>query len=108
VRTFIQSGNVLFESPARNAPVILRRVKAKLRPVIGDEPEILLRSVREVERLVEESPFSGRGGTAGAKLYVAFLSRRPRRKPAFPLSSSKEALEARRQDLEAASDEHRP
>lgn len=94
VRTYIQSGNVIFESPARDATVILQRIRRKLCAVLGEEPEILLRTVREVERLVDESPFTQREAKSGAKLYVAFLPRRPRRKPVFPLVSSKEALEA--------------
>ena len=94
VRTFIQSGNVIFESSARVATPTVRRVRDNLRALLGDEPEILIRTVRDVVRVVEQAPFTEREANSGAKLYVAFLSRRPRRRPALPFVSSKEALEA--------------
>jgi len=94
VRTYIQSGNVIFESPARKVAALLQAIRAKLRAVLGEVPEGLLRTVREVERLVDESPFTERATKPGAKFYVAFLSRRVRNRPAFPLVCPKEALEA--------------
>jgi uncharacterized protein (DUF1697 family) len=94
VRTYIQSGNVVFESTQRGVGPILQKLRGKLRALLGDEPEILLRTVHEIARVVEEAPFTDRDATSGAKLYVAFLSRTPRRRPALPFGSSKEALEA--------------
>jgi uncharacterized protein (DUF1697 family) len=75
VRTLIQSGNVLFEAPAKDAAGIIRRVGDKLRGALDNEPEIILRSVREIEALVKSAPFKDFDATRGIKLYVAFLSR---------------------------------
>ena len=94
VRTVIQSGNVLFESSARVTTRTVRKVRDNLRVLLGDEPEILIRTVREVVRVIEQAPFKECEATSGAKLYVAFLSRRPRRRPSLPFVSTKEALEA--------------
>ncbi len=93
VRTYIQSGNVIFESPARDAATILQKVRAKLRSVLDDEP-ILFRTVGEMEELIRRAPFKDVEAEPGIKLYVVFLSQRPRSKPRLPLVSSKEALEA--------------
>jgi len=41
VRTYIQSGNVIFESPPREAAAILRRVQPTLRHALDEEPEIV-------------------------------------------------------------------
>lgn len=52
------------------------------------------RTVREVERIVGSAPFKAFEAESGIKLYVAFLSQKPRSNPRFPLLSPKEALEA--------------
>lgn len=62
--------------------------------MVDDEPEILFRTVGEIEELVRQAPFRDVEAEPGIKRYVVFLSERPRSKPRFPLVSSKEALEA--------------
>jgi len=94
VRTYIQSGNVLFESPEGSTAAVLQRIRVKLRDLLGNEPVVLFRTVRELERIVSEAPFKSFETEPDVKLYVAFLSRKPRTKPIFPLRSSQEALEA--------------
>ena len=93
VRTFIQSGNVLFDCPARDRAALLRTVKTRLRTLLGEEPEILPRSMRDIAGVIERAPFGAGHFPPGVKLYVAFLAGRPRRRPALPLISAKEALE---------------
>jgi uncharacterized protein (DUF1697 family) len=83
----------VFQSPAREVKAMLRKVVANCGSLLGEEPEILLRTVREIERLVEELPFAERQVPSAAKLYLAFLSREPPRRPALPLVASQEALE---------------
>ena len=94
VRTYIQSGNVIFESSSRNPEALLRKVRGKLRGVLGSEPEIMLRSFEEMQNLVRGAPFKSSEAEKGIKLYVVFLLRMPRSRPLFPLASSKEALKA--------------
>ena len=94
VRTYIQSGNVIFEGPEENTPAVFQRIRIKLRELLGDEPAVLFRTVREVERIVKGVPFKDVEAEPDTKLYVTFLSRKPQSKPRFPLLSSKEALEA--------------
>ena len=94
VRTYIQSGNVVFELLERDPARVLRIVRVRLGKVLGDEPEILFREVRDIEGIVRRDPFKDFGGERDIKLYVAFLSRKPKERPRFPLVSPKEALEA--------------
>lgn len=94
VRTYIQSGNVIFESPEENITAVFERVRVRLRDLLGAEPGVLLRTVREVEGILRGAPFKSFETEPGIKLYVTFLSGKPRSKPRFPLLSSKEALEA--------------
>lgn len=92
--TYIQSGNVVFESPSRDAEAILQGIRGTLRHLLDEEPVVLLRTVSEIEDLVRQAPFKALEGDPSVKRYVVFLSRRPRRAPRFPLVSSQEALEA--------------
>lgn len=94
VATFIQSGNVIFESPAQNRAAVFQRIRVELHDLLGHEPGISFRTVREIERLVRGAPFKDLESEPGIKLYVAFLCGRPRNPARFPLLSSKEALEA--------------
>ena len=91
VRTYIQTGNVIFESPDTTA--IYERIRTKLRQLLGEEPVVFFRSVREVEAIVKGTPFRDFEAEPDTKLYVTFLSQTPPRQPRFPLLSPKEALE---------------
>lgn len=62
--------------------------------MLGGEVTILFRKISEVESLVRADPFKDLGLGSDVKSYVAFLLQKPRRKPALPLLSPKEALEA--------------
>lgn len=94
VRTYIQSGNVLFESSARSPEAMIRKIAIQLRTLLGAEPGIVLRTLCEVQDVVRRDPFHCAEPKKDIKLYVSFLSQTPRIKPQFPLSSPKEALEA--------------
>jgi uncharacterized protein (DUF1697 family) len=94
VRTYIQSGNVIFASPAENPAGLFDEIRVKLRELLGQEPGVLFRAAQEIERLVAADPFQAYDGEADAKRNVAFLAQKPRRKPRLPLLSAEEALEA--------------
>jgi uncharacterized protein (DUF1697 family) len=94
VKTFIQSGNVLFESPEKNTTALFQRIQLQLRRLLGHEPGICFRTVGELKRLVRGAPFQALSAEPGIKLSVVFLCQRPRSKPGIPLISTPEALEA--------------
>lgn len=93
VRTYIQSGNVLFESPARSATGFARRIEARLLDLLGGEVFVMFRPARVLQELVKAAPFGNVRAGADVKLYVAFLLREPGRRPRLPLASPKEGLE---------------
>jgi uncharacterized protein (DUF1697 family) len=93
VSTFIQSGNVFFESDEKPAAVLEAEVEGHLRRALGYEVPVVLRTVAEVRRLVRSEPFSGRSGGADVKWYAAFLKEAPARPPEIPFFSPKRDLE---------------
>jgi uncharacterized protein (DUF1697 family) len=93
VRTCIASGNVLFDAPGGVAPLRPRILK-KVGALMGAQPVIVFRTLREIEAIVNAAPFGALADEPAVKLYVMFMAAKPPRKPAFPLSQPKERLEA--------------
>jgi uncharacterized protein (DUF1697 family) len=76
VETFIQSGNVVFESSDRPA-VIEAAIERRLEEALGYRVATFLRTTREVAEVAATWPFESPEGSDGARLYVAFLRRAP-------------------------------
>jgi uncharacterized protein (DUF1697 family) len=93
VRTFIQSGNVIFEWGQDRAR-LHSRLRQALRPLLGAEPEMAIRSMARLRALARSEPFGAYAAEPGIKLYVVFLSARPRAHRALPAADPKERLEA--------------
>jgi len=94
VRTWIQSGNVLFDVPDKRARQIMRTIPSHLAPLTGGTPPtVIFRARDEVVRIAEHHPFGTRVDNADLKLYVVFLAGRPRTTPDWPLRSEKENLD---------------
>jgi len=54
VTTLIQSGNVLFECTGKNTTDVFQKLRAELRDLLNGEPEMVTRTVRELERMEEK------------------------------------------------------
>ena len=97
VRTVIQSGNVIFDTPRRSHNQIRKRILTELGKLIPD-PVIMFRTLDEVRRIVAGDPFKQLRRSKKLKFYVAFLATPPETQPALPGESKKEALEMIRMD----------
>ena len=78
VRTYIQSGNVVFQCAGGSAPALATRIGALVRKNSGFEPHVVVLSVRELAAAVTGNPFPEAGSDHKA-LHLFFLSARPRR-----------------------------
>lgn len=74
VKTYIQSGNVMFES-TEDSPDILCKIEAKLESVLGYKVTSIIRTADELEKVIEQNPFSTSEGFE--KQYVTFLYGEP-------------------------------
>lgn len=77
VRTYIQSGNIVFESDAR-ASVLCASISGRIQRDFGFEVPVVIRSERELSRTLKANPFLKEKGIEPSRLYVAFLSEVPR------------------------------
>ena len=94
VRTYIQSGNVLFDSRETDVGVLSGHVCGRLAELTGTKVGMSVRRLAELEKLVKGQPFRDFETDPSIKLYVAFLESKPPVKPKLPLISVREALEA--------------
>jgi uncharacterized protein (DUF1697 family) len=94
VRTFIQSGNVVFDVPQKSASAVFKKIGTGLRARLGEEPGLIFRRIEDLERVVKTAPLRTLEAADDVKLYVTFLSGDPTRRPKFPLVSEREAVEA--------------
>jgi uncharacterized protein (DUF1697 family) len=92
VKTVLASGNVIFESTPGAAAE--KRIRAELTGLLGDAATVIFRSAAEIHELVALDPFRKAPAADEIKRYVAFLSKKPPKPPAFPLLSVKEGMAA--------------
>jgi uncharacterized protein (DUF1697 family) len=76
VRTHIQSGNVLFESPEADAATLEARIETQLHEALGFAVATFLRTPQDVLATARHRPFAEAAGE-DATLYVAFLRAEP-------------------------------
>ncbi|MDP6580142.1 MAG: DUF1697 domain-containing protein [Vicinamibacterales bacterium] len=76
VRTYIQSGNVVFDALSARAGRLAATVSAAIAAQIGPEVPIVTRTAADLARIVDASPFA-RAGTDLKLLHVGFLAACP-------------------------------
>ena len=75
VETFIASGNVIFESSAKNTATLEKKIKEHLEKSLGYEVDTFLRTIEELIEIEKRSPFTAKN--KDASVYVAFLHETP-------------------------------
>lgn len=57
VKTYIQSGNVVFHSKAENTSLFSSKISAEIKKSHGFEPQVLLLDLQEMEQAIKSNPF---------------------------------------------------
>jgi uncharacterized protein (DUF1697 family) len=70
VRTYIQSGNVVFTHAARSAATLEGELEQRIHAAFGFDVPVLLRNAPQMRAVVDANPYPG---TEGTKLHVVFL-----------------------------------
>jgi uncharacterized protein (DUF1697 family) len=83
IKTLIASGNVLFEGPGKGRELEGRIEKALLKG-LGFEVPVMVRTLAQIEAILEANPFKRHPAGADVKNYVAFLSAEPDAKVRLP------------------------
>jgi len=77
VRTYLQSGNVVFESPDVNQSGLARRIEAGLEQALGYQVRIFLRREEQLKDILTNNPFLTEGIEDKRILHVSFLYQEP-------------------------------
>ena len=75
--TYIQSGNVIFQTKEKNAEAIGKRIQDAIERKFGFRPEVILRTIGEMRQAIAANPFAKREGIEPGKLLVTFLAAEP-------------------------------
>jgi uncharacterized protein (DUF1697 family) len=92
VRTYIQSGNVIFQSPSGSARTLGTRIGRLVMQDFGFEPQVMVVSAAQLRAAVNGNPFPGARENHKA-LHIFFLAGRP----AKPDLESLERVRGRRE-----------
>ena len=81
VRTYVQSGNVIFDSNTDDPETVKAKVEAKLRDALGYDVAAFVYTVPQLKKIIEFEPFKGQE-KEGTSFLVTFLASAPAK---FPL-----------------------
>lgn len=76
VRTYVQSGNVVFTAPSRGAGAIVNELEKAVADSFGVNTNVLLRSKSELEKVATRHPFAA-DDREPTHLHVLFLHDKP-------------------------------
>jgi uncharacterized protein (DUF1697 family) len=93
VRTYIQSGNVLFRSSKRSARALSTQIARLIRTKAGFEPQVMVLSEQELAAAVRGNPFPA-AVRDHKSLHLYFLSERPTNPDLYSLARLNRGREA--------------
>ncbi len=73
VRSYVQSGNMLFESGEQEAAGLAKRIEGRIVQACGYPVSVFLRSAHDLEGILANNPYLNDRNEDPAKLYVTFL-----------------------------------
>jgi uncharacterized protein (DUF1697 family) len=74
VQTYIQSGNVIFETEEKDIDTVKKQLESQLEGAAGYKIHFFVRTMRELQSIVSKRPFEAKGNETA---YVAFLAQKP-------------------------------
>jgi uncharacterized protein (DUF1697 family) len=74
VRTYIQSGNIIFECKKTNPDVLVKLLEEKILKHFKFEVPVIIRHQDEIKSILKNNPFLTKRNEEKDKLYVTFLS----------------------------------
>lgn len=77
VTTYIQSGNVVFQSGREAHFVLEKKIKSAIQDIFGFSVPVMVKTKEEWEEIISRNPFVGKKDIDASKLHVTFLSDTP-------------------------------
>ncbi len=83
VKTYLQTGNVLFDSNETDSAKIIKIIDDGIYKELGYSVTVIIRTKQELLDIVESNPFKDYDGDV--KYYLTFLAEEPKRPPTLPI-----------------------
>jgi uncharacterized protein (DUF1697 family) len=93
VSTYIQSGNVLFDTKERDAEKLRLKIEKGLAKALGYDVDIYIRSMDEMQDIVKYDAFKKMKAKPESKVYVSFLSDTPTKEQVKALEATSSETE---------------
>ena len=77
VRTYVQSGNVVFKAAPAPTEALRGEIEAGIRKAVRFEVPVVIRRLRELKGIIARDPFGSEKLRKGETRYVTFLSGKP-------------------------------
>ncbi len=74
-QTYVQSGNVVFRTEAKDLALLARRIEDAIEKKFGFRPRVILRTTSQLRDVIARNPLAKRHDIIGSKLLVTFLTR---------------------------------
>src|SRR3954464_15698682 len=74
VKTYVQSGNVVFEAGNDSVAGLSAKIMKRILRDFGFPVPVLLKTAKEMERIIRHNPFLKAPGIDDSKLHVTFLT----------------------------------
>jgi uncharacterized protein (DUF1697 family) len=76
-QTYIQSGNVVFKTDAKDLARLQKRIEDAIEKSYGFRTGVMLRTAAELKDIIRRNPFAKRSGIEPNRLVVSFLTGEP-------------------------------
>jgi uncharacterized protein (DUF1697 family) len=93
VRSYINSGNLFFDTEEKHRPALAERIERHLYGALGYEVPIFLRTVVELQGILAQNPFKEIKQTEEQRFCVLFTADPLNEKLALPVHSSKKDMD---------------
>jgi len=77
VQTYIQTGNVIFQSPEKNSSVLEEQIERQLEKAVGKRIPLFVRTIRDVQKMAHACPFNPQDEET---VHVVILQKQPHKK----------------------------
>ena len=77
VKTYIQSGNVVFKAPAQSPAKLAKRIEERVLRQFGFPVPVVVKTADEIGEVIDNNPLLKEKGIDPSKLHVTFLSCAP-------------------------------
>ena len=77
VRTYVQSGNVIFESEQKSPAELSKKIEEKIQRDFEFTVPVLVKTLKEIAQIISNNPLVKEKGIDHSKLHVTFLSDAP-------------------------------